>query len=263
MVHMIAAAGFSFAASHTIDRTSHAPLDLASRRLKASKVERLLGLDGEKRSLRILEVGCGSGGISHYFASPPRRHRVDAVDVVDVRVVRDGFAFQLVTGTSLPFENDVFDVVMSNHVIEHVGVRSAQLTHLQEMRRVMKPGGMGYLAVPNRWRLIEPHYRLPFLSVLPRPLRSPYVRLTRRGDVYDCEPLAMRTLERMFRETGFRFQRLGSQALRATLDLEHPGSMLTRLVHHLPRGPLTLLEPGLPTLIYRLGRVEQPALLRS
>jgi SAM-dependent methyltransferase len=30
-------------------------------------------------------------------------------------------------------------------------------------RRVLRPGGVLYLAVPNRWSLVGPRYRLPFL----------------------------------------------------------------------------------------------------
>jgi SAM-dependent methyltransferase len=246
-----------------IDPLSHAVLDLPSRRLKAAKIERLLGLDRRDGALRILEIGCGSGGISNYFGTQPAGHGVDAVDVVDTRVVREGFDFQLVTGTRLPFADEAFDVVLSNHVIEHVGLEEAQLAHLAEVRRVMKPGAIGYLAVPNRWRLIEPHYRLALLSVWPHAWRSPYLRLMGRGSEYDCEPLGIRTLEDMFRRTGLRFRRLGVEALRATLDLEHPDSPATAFGRRLPTGLLRPLEPLLPTLIYRLGRAQPATLVRS
>jgi SAM-dependent methyltransferase len=38
---------------------------------------------------------------------------------------------------------------------------------LDEVWRVLKPGGLAYLACPNRYSLVEPHYRLPFLSWFP------------------------------------------------------------------------------------------------
>ena len=246
-----------------IDPLSHAVLDLPSRRLKAAKIERLLGLEGRTDALHILEIGCGSGGISNYFGTQPAGHAVEAVDVVDTRVVREGYDFQLVTGTGLPFDDQSFDLVLSNHVIEHVGQEQAQLAHLAEVRRVMKPAAVGYLAVPNRWRLIEPHYRLAFLSVWPRAWRSPYLRFMRRGSEYDCEPLGTGTLERMLRRSGLRFRRLGVEALRATLDLEHPDSRATALGMRLPAGLLRPLEPLLPTLIYRLARDEGTTLVGS
>ena len=168
---------------------THAVLDLESRALKAAKIERLLDLDQPSRSLTVLDIGCGSGGISHHIATLAARHQVHGVDTVERGVVTDGYAFQLVTGTALPFPSEMFDVVLSNHVIEHVGQVVAQRAHLDEVRRVLKPAGIAYLAVPNRWRLIEPHYRLPALSVWPRSWRTPYLRLLRGGDEYDVEPL--------------------------------------------------------------------------
>src|ERR1700712_877569 len=133
-------------------RKPHATLDLESRHAKGLKIERLLNLKDRLRRIRLLEIGAGSGGISHYFATHPSLNiEVDAVDVVDNRVVADGYRFQLVDGPSLPFADDQFDAVLTNHVIEHVGYRPAQLQHLQEIRRVMRTDAVGYLAVPNRW----------------------------------------------------------------------------------------------------------------
>jgi ubiquinone/menaquinone biosynthesis C-methylase UbiE len=115
----------------------------------------------------LLEIGTGSGGIAHYFATHKSiRCDVAAVDVVDQRLLRDKFKFVLIEDTALPFANGSFDVVISNHVIEHVGNRDAQYHHLSEIHRVLKMDGVGYLAVPNRWMLVEPHYKLIFLKLV-------------------------------------------------------------------------------------------------
>jgi ubiquinone/menaquinone biosynthesis C-methylase UbiE len=138
-------------------RQPHAVLDISSRRLKALKIERLLQLTRSDAPLRMLEVGTGSGAIAHYFGTHESLHfEVDAVDVVDNRLVTDGYRYHHVESTRLPFADAVFDVVLSNHVIEHVGDVKSQGAHLAELRRVLKPGGHGYLAVPNRWMLLEP-----------------------------------------------------------------------------------------------------------
>ena len=148
-------------ASHDAVRQPHAVLDLGSRTAKALKIERLLDLQARSQPLRLLEIGTGSGGIAHYFATHPSlRCEVDAVDVVDNRLTTGDYRFQQVEGVALPFADGRFDVVISNHVIEHVGDASAQAQHLREIRRVMHPDGVGYLAVPNRWMLTEPHYRV-------------------------------------------------------------------------------------------------------
>lgn len=235
------------------DRLPHAILDLPSRRLKALKIERLLNLTAKPHPIRMLEIGTGSGGIANYFATHPTdQYHVTAVDIRDQRLVREGFDFHTVADTALPFANDSFDVVITNHVIEHVGGLHAQRHHLREVHRVMKPQGSGYLAVPNRWMLIEPHYRLLFLSWLPHPLRSPYLRLMRRGRFYDCEPLTLRKLEKLLGEAGFRYRHLGPRALRECLALEGNKGVLAAAAARLPERILESLAPLIPTLIYQL-----------
>jgi SAM-dependent methyltransferase len=234
-------------------RQPHAVLDLPSRRQKGLKIERLLELHARPSPIRILEIGTGSGGIAHYFATHPTlRCEVAAVDVVDNRRVHDGYDFQQVSGIDLPFETGRFDVVLTNHVIEHVGERPAQLAHLAEVRRVMSADGIGYLAVPNRWMFIEPHYRLAFLSWLPHALRTPYLRMMRKGETYDCEPLQLRELEQMLACTGFFYRNLCVEALRETLNIEQPRSRIARMTRGIPDQVLAPLRRIMPTLIYRI-----------
>ena len=236
-------------------RQPHATLDLASRRLKGLKIERLLGLSACPAPLRMLEIGTGSGGIAHYFASHPTlRCEVISVDTVDQRQIRDGYRFHIVRDTALPFGDAGFDVVLSNHVIEHVGGTAAQLDHLRELHRVMALGGVGYLAVPNRWMVVEPHYRLAFLSWLPHSLRSPYLRLRGRGDHYDCEPLSLSALDSLLARAGFRASHLEVEALRATLDIEGRDGLAVRIAATLPDRWLVRLRAAIPTLICRLDR---------
>ena len=237
----------------------HAVLDLPSRQWKALKIERLLELDSRPGPLRLLEVGTGSGGIAHYFGTHPSgRFEVDAVDVVDNRLVREGFRYTPVTDTTLPFADECFDIVLSNHVIEHVGDEAAQMTHLSELRRVLKPDGIGYLAVPNRWMLVEPHYRLAFLSWLPVRLRSPYLRLRGRGRIYDCRPLMVDQIERLLGEAGYDFVQEHGRALRLTYEIERPRALPYRLVlSRLPDAVYRGLRRAFPTLIYRLTRAER------
>ena len=238
-------------------RQPHAALDLTSRRHKGMKIERLLGLVPTLQPLRLLEIGTGSGGIAHYFATHPSiRCAVTAVDVVDQRMVRDGYDFRLVSGTVLPFDDGAFDVVISNHVIEHVGEHASQLSHLREMHRVMASGAVGYLAVPNRWMLLEPHFRLAFLSWLPPSLRTPYLRLMRRGSVYDCNPLTLPRLNAMLSEAGFCWRHVEVEALRYMLTnekLRGPGAWLA---HWLPDAWLALARPIIPTLACRIQRIQ-------
>ena len=237
-----------------LERRGHAVLDLASRDLKAIKIARLIGAGIGQPPRRMLEIGTGSGGIAHYFGTAGALGwDVEAIDVEDVRLASEGFRFRKVDGVVLPFEDNSFDVVISNHVIEHVGDELQQMTHLCEFARVLRNTGTGYLAVPSRWMLVEPHYQLPFLSWLPQRMADAYVRLANRGSHYDCRPLTTRHLETRLVEAGFSFEQQHGEALRLTYELERPGAALYRYVFKpIPDWVYAMARRAFPTLIYTL-----------
>lgn len=239
--------------AHDSSRQPHAVLDLSSRNWKAMKIERLLDLASRPPPIRMLEIGTGSGGIANYFATHSSLCcEVTAVDVCDNRIVYGGYEYRQVQGVELPFDDASFDVVITNHVIEHVGSAEAQHSHLMEIRRVMKSGGIGYLAVPNRWMLTEPHYKLKFLSWWPHSWRTPYLRLMHKGMFYDCEPLQMRQLERMLANAEFSYRNMCLEAWRATLEIERPDSHGRRMLDAVPDVLLSPLRRIIPTLVYRI-----------
>lgn len=236
-------------------KKSHAVLDLPSRHLKALKIERLLELRTFRQPMDVLEIGTGSGGIAHYFAAHQRLAcKVTAVDISDQRLVKGGYDFIEVKSVMLPFKDRAFDVVITNHVIEHVGVEAEQRNHLNEVRRVMRPTGVGYLAVPNRWMLIEPHYRLIFLSWLPPAWRTLYLRIMKRGNEYDCNPLSLSKIEEMLKDARFLYKSLSTCALRETLRIEGSKGLFDVFGNALPDAMLNFLTPINPTLIYKLSR---------
>lgn len=238
--------------SESRQRHGHAVLDLGSRRNKGEKIERLLGLAPD-REYQLLEVGTGSGGIANYFAVEANgQFDVVSVDVDDTRLVSDGYAFHRVDSTTLPFPDASFDVVLTNHVIEHVGDPAAQADHLREIRRVLRPHGVVYLAVPNRWMLVEPHYKLAFLSWLPHAWRTPYLRMAKKGAFYDCEPLRMREVEALAHAAGLVPVNRSVEAFRVIQAIEGASSLAARLVAALPDGVLRWLQPIIPTHIYVL-----------
>ena len=204
------------------------------------------------RARRILEVGCGSGVISSTLAalgSPGLD--VQGVDVQDSRVVTQGYGFTLVDGTTLPFESRTFDIVVSNHVIEHVGDREAQLRHLSELHRVLAEDGMIYLAVPNKWRLVEPHFRLPLLSWLPLGLADRYVQWTGKGRHYDCVPLSQGEAQQLLEQSGFSCDDRTFAAVDATIKIEFSDRPWGRpLAQGIPRSLLAAIRPVISTLIF-------------
>lgn len=243
--------------SEPADRQPHANLDPSSRRGKAEKIERLLGKAGlpERTPLRLLEIGTGAGSIAAYFGSHASRvHEVTAVDTVDQRVVTEGYRFMQVSGVELPFPDGSFDVVISNHVIEHVGGAESQKRHLEEMSRVLSDGGTIYLACPNRWQWVEPHYHLALLSWWPRSWRSIYLALRGKGDFYDCEPLSKRALERLFGAVPLAIHNACPEAMSDVLGHEFAGHPIAGLLRRMPAWGWRVMAGACPTHVYLLTK---------
>ncbi len=80
----------------------------------------------------------------------------------------------LYDGKILPYEDGQFIVVASGHVIEHT---SNPRFYLQEVLRVLVPGGYLYLEFPHRYYILELHTQLPSFEWLPRPLRNLTLRI--------------------------------------------------------------------------------------
>ena len=73
----------------------------------------------------------------------------------------------------LPFPDASIDIVICNHVYEHVS-DSKEL--FNELHRVIKSGGIVYFGAMNaRWP-VEPHYDIPFLHWMPSSLAEKLVR---------------------------------------------------------------------------------------
>ena len=233
-------------------RASHAFLNVAHRRRKAVKIARIVDRRRPLNGLDVLEIGTGSGVISNYFGERVGANgRVASVDVVDERVLSDGYTFQQVEGVALPFADNSFDLVITNHVIEHVGNLDQQLEHLRELTRVLRPTGLSYLAVPNRWALREPHFGLWFLSWLPRWMSDRYVRLSGKGRFYDCRPPGPLRIRGLMRKAGLRYEDASHSAVRLVADIEGRGGAM-KLVARLPDSILRLLAPAYPTMVFVL-----------
>lgn len=114
------------------------------RRIFIALLDRELGTRATGR--RVLDVGCGTGAMLGHLA---RYGEVDGVEMSAEAVGLCGRRGQTrvtqATGHELPFPDASFDLVTALDVIEHIeDDRSA----VEEMVRVLRPGGYLLLAVP-------------------------------------------------------------------------------------------------------------------
>lgn len=221
--------------------------EIGLRQRKAEKIRRLLASRVDLSGADVLDLGAGSGHICRYLR--PFVRTIAAADRDVTNFVADGVDIMETQGVSLPFPDARFDVVIYNHVLEHVGDRAAQRDAIAEVRRVLRPGGVLYLAIPNRWTVIEPHFRLPFLSWLPQAAADRYVRWLSRGTWYDCNPFGRAALLRSLHEAAFTAEDIGVEAVRAVLDIERRGTIVARALRHVPDRLIASLRSAMPTFI--------------
>jgi SAM-dependent methyltransferase len=139
---------------------------------RSAKVIAFLERAGVRIHGRVLDAGCGGGGMPLSLAEeagevvgidPAERFQDAGVRLGRERGLRN-LHFALADGTALPFGNGTFDLVLSHAVIEHVA--DAPL-YLREAARVVTPGGHVYLSTSPYLSFAGAH--LPRLKV-PVPL---------------------------------------------------------------------------------------------
>ena len=126
----------------------------------------------------VLDLGCGEGRhvISAYAAADVHSFGVD-LSLEDLKTTRDkfrdfaepenkakSFGLSSANALQLPFADNTFDKVICSEVLEHIpDYRGA----LEEIQRVLKPGGLFCASVPRAWPekicwvLSEGYYNTP------------------------------------------------------------------------------------------------------
>jgi SAM-dependent methyltransferase len=123
----------------------------------------------------VLDFGCGDGQmVKHALQEGFDAYGCDQpLDTGEVEVKEPGVQQEMkasgrvrdiaLSPYRLPFEDQFFDIVISDQVFEHV--RNYPET-VAELRRVMKPGSVFLHCFPSRYIPIEPHVFVPGATVI-------------------------------------------------------------------------------------------------
>lgn len=208
--------------------------------------------------LSLLNVG-GSAGIIDEFLSKYFKSVVgvdidqQAIAYAESNFIRRNLSFEIGDAMNLRQDEASFDVVVSSQVYEHVPDARVMMT---EIYRVLKPGGVCYFAAGNRLMWNEPHYNLPLLSAIPRPLAHLYLRLAGRGKFYYEKHLSywgLRDLVRGFEVVDYTLPIITNPEKFSAEHMIPPGTRKAKLAGAMARH-LIWLVPGYIWVLQKPGR---------
>lgn len=232
---------------------------------RSAKVIAFLERAGVRVHGRVLDAGCGGGGMPLSLAEEARE--VVGIDPIDrfgdagVKLARERglnhLYFALADGMALPFTDATFDLVLSHAVIEHVP--DAPL-YLRECARVLAPDGRVYLSTAPylsfagahlpRLRIPLPIHLLVGRTIAFRMFRglarhatwtlkepaneNSFIKLARKGEIkHDdlLEKVRVSSLRRQIASAGLRIVR---EELHVTGTIRRLPAVLARAVRDNP-----------------------------
>jgi len=162
--------------------------DILTREQKAKKIISVLNdfYSGGLEGFSLLDLGCSTGIIANILSKKFGRVVGIDIDTSAIKYANENFRsenleFTIGDAMCTGFTDESFDVIVCAHVYEHVPDASLLLS---EINRILKPGGVCYFAAANRLNPIEPHYKLAFLSIIPKPFAHLYLRIMGKGNYY-------------------------------------------------------------------------------
>jgi len=110
------------------------------------------GIDKNKK-IKVLEVGCNHGFITYHLANMTSWNMyggdTNKEHLNKYPFIREKAKISYLDATKMHYKSNQFDVVIYNHVIEHIPEYKKTI---DEIYRVLKKGGTLYLATPNLHR---------------------------------------------------------------------------------------------------------------
>jgi len=151
------------------------PISRATRRRRAKEI---VGLFPRFNQSKVLDLG----GSRHFWEK--MEGILEPADLTVLNIADDGQAMgiseaslpnmkiELYDGSTIPYPDGFFDIVICNSVIEHVPP-SQRKRVMEEIKRV---GKSFIVQTPSLSFPIEPHFVMPFVHWLPRPIGKKLVR---------------------------------------------------------------------------------------
>lgn len=201
---------------------------------------------------RWCDIGCGNGMIAATLAG--RVNQVVGVDAESwphwprLMAEQAGLELREEPVARLTLAAESFDVVVCNQVYEHVD--DPRLL-IDRIHRLLKPGGLGYLAGPNLLFPIEPHVFWPFVHWLPRRPAQALMHLLGSRQQLDAYSASYWTLRAWLSD--FDVQNALPFVVRSQRRLGR-GGMAAKVAERIPERLIRLATPLSPGFVFILRK---------
>lgn len=150
-------------------------------------------------NLDLLDIGSSTGIMTNEYAKHFRKVVGIDLDLRAVRYANDNFNKENLQFLGSPIEESnfkeaSFDVITCSHIYEHV---PSDKELIENIYKLLKPGGVCYFAAGNRFQIIEAHYKLPFLSYFPKKIANVYIRIFKNEKEYYENLKSYRNLKKL------------------------------------------------------------------
>ncbi len=191
---------------------------IESREEKAQLICKILSKTVTEQVQNIADLGSGSGLIKNILEQKWSR-RILGIEY-DRSAIKDSTNVCVGDVSVMPLKSDSLDLAVCNHLYEHIPNKS---DFILEMSRVLRKNGIIYFTVCNKYKVIEPHYRLPFLSWLSLPAANLYLKITGRGSDYsDIKFYSYQQLQKAFESHGFSVDNQTWEVIQSNLGKVKP-----------------------------------------
>jgi len=138
---------------------------------------------------KVLDIGFGTGGFSLALALQKSVLTNLDISLYRINLMHDNIGLYKVnnihplcaSAVTLPYKENTFDLIILNGVLEYTAIgqkgdpRKTHINVLKYVRNLLRPRGLFYLGIENRYYLkyllgYKPHKEMRFSNVLPRSL---------------------------------------------------------------------------------------------
>ena len=142
----------------------------------------------------MLDLGCGQGGSTHALDEIAKE--CIGIDLADkfIQLSDKTVKFRKCSALELPFNNDSFDIIIMQDVLEHIkGLDKL----FKEVSRVLKPGGIVYATFPpfyspysgHMWNLTSKIRYVPYAHLLPKKFLYKRIRSSKSFGIFTPEQI--------------------------------------------------------------------------